>query len=67
MSEDPWWKEELPEERAALAQERQDAANLIKTGNRTGDELTKRVGQARLRRLEGRATPEDLELLGKKT
>ena len=45
-------------------QERFDAMNLIRTGNRTGDILTKRMGQARLRLLENRATPEDLELLG---
>lgn len=40
-----------------------DALSLIKTGKRLGDDLSVRIGQARLRYLENRATAEDLELL----
>jgi hypothetical protein len=43
--------------------ERFDALNLIRTGNKGGDGLTKRIGQARLRVLENRPNVEDLELL----
>lgn len=40
-----------------------DAFRLIKAGIKLGDDLMKRIGQARLRVLEDRATDEDLELL----
>jgi len=43
--------------------DRFDAMNLIRTGNRTGDELTQRIGKARLRVLEGRETDGDRDLL----
>lgn len=41
-----------------------DAMRLIQMGNRNGDELTKKIGQARLRVMEDRATEEDFEILG---
>lgn len=47
------------------AQERQDALKLISTGNRLGDPLMVRIGQIRLRFVEGRETPEDLEFMEK--
>lgn len=39
------------------------AFSLIKAGIRLGDDLMKRIGQARVRFLEDRATDEDLDLL----
>lgn len=52
-------------DKASKEQERYDAMNLIRVGNRTKDDFTKLIGQARLRVLEGKETLEDLELLGK--
>lgn len=40
-----------------------DAFRLIKAGIKLGDDLMKKIGQARVRLLEDRATDEDLELL----
>lgn len=37
---------------------------LIQAGNKNNDELTKKIGQARLRLLENRETADDLVLLG---
>lgn len=44
-----------------------DAFRLIQTGRKCKDDLTFKIGQARLRVLEDRATAEDLELLGIKS
>lgn len=40
-----------------------NALRLIQVGKRCKDDLTFKIGQARLRLLENRATEEDLELL----
>ena len=40
-----------------------DAFRLIQTGKKCKDDLTTKIGQARLRLLENRATAEDIELL----
>ena len=48
----------------ANEQEKYDAKRLIQIGSLTKDELTKKIGQARLRIQEGRATLDDYELLG---
>ncbi len=58
--------EDLKINQSEYAQEKQDAMRLIQAGNRTGDGEVKKIGQARLRVLEGRPTPEDLDLLEKK-
>ncbi len=39
------------------------ALTLIKADMRLGDDLMKKIGQARVRLIEGRETDEDLELL----
>lgn len=54
------------EENYLKSQEKHDAMRLIELGNRTRDAEVKKVGQARLRILEGRPTPEDLDLLERK-
>ncbi len=45
-----------------ISQEKQAVLRLIQAGNANKDKETVKIAQARLRILEGRPTPEDLEM-----